>query len=53
MDGWEIFVSSLGPLALAGLTVTLPLAVISFAIGLAIAVGVALMRMLPGSSCCR
>mgnify|MGYP001609262130 CR=1 FL=1 len=45
MDGWEIFVSSLGPLALAGLTVTLPLAVISFAIGLAIAVGVALMRI--------
>ncbi|MGN7977854.1 amino acid ABC transporter permease [Microbacterium sp. 22195] len=45
MDGWELFLSSLGPLALAGATASIPLAVISFAVGLAIAVGIALMRI--------
>ena len=42
---WQLFLSSLGPIALAGLTVTVPLALISFAIGLLIAVGIALMRI--------
>lgn len=45
MSDWELFFSSLGPLALAGVTVTIPLAVVSFAIGLALAVGAALMRI--------
>lgn len=45
MDLWELFLSSVGPIALAGLTGTIPLALISFAIGLLIAVAVALMRV--------
>lgn len=45
MSDWELFLSSLGPLALAGVTVTIPLAIISFILGLAIAVGIALMRI--------
>ncbi|WP_309065477.1 amino acid ABC transporter permease [Microbacterium sp.] len=45
MDGWELFLSSLGPLALAGITASMPLAVISFALGLVIAIGIALMRI--------
>ncbi|WP_193596763.1 amino acid ABC transporter permease [Microbacterium sp. YJN-G] len=45
MDGWELFLSSLAPLALAGATATIPLAVVSFALGLLIAIGVALMRI--------
>ncbi|MEJ1090107.1 amino acid ABC transporter permease [Microbacterium istanbulense] len=45
MSEWELFLSSLGPLALAGVTVTIPLAIISFLVGLAIAVAVALMRI--------
>ena len=45
MSEWELFLSSLGPLALAGVTVTNPLAIISFLVGLAIAVAVALMRI--------
>lgn len=44
MDFWELFVSSLGPLALAAVTATIPLAVSSFAIGLVIALVIALMR---------
>lgn len=42
---WQLFLDSLGPIALAGLTVTVPLALVSFAIGLLIAIGVALMRI--------
>jgi len=45
MDGWELFLSSLGPLALAGATASIPLAIVSFALGLMIAVGIALMRI--------
>lgn len=45
MDFWELFLSSLGPLALAAVTTTIPLAVSSFAIGLVIALVVALMRI--------
>lgn len=45
MDFWELFLSSVGPIALAGLIATIPLALISFAIGLLIALGVALMRI--------
>ncbi len=45
MSEWELFLSSLGPLALAGVTVTIPLAIISFLVGLAIAIAVALMRI--------
>ncbi|ALX65560.1 amino acid ABC transporter permease [Microbacterium sp. XT11] len=45
MDVWQLFVSSLGPIALAGLLGTIPLALISFALGLLIAVVVALMRI--------
>ncbi|UWF77138.1 MULTISPECIES: amino acid ABC transporter permease [Microbacterium] len=45
MDGWELFLGSLGPLALAGITGSIPLAVISFALGLVIAIGIALMRI--------
>lgn len=42
---WELFFSSLGPIALAGVTVTVPLALVSFALGLVLAVGAALMRI--------
>ena len=42
---WQLFLDSLGPIALAGVTVTVPLALISFAVGLVIAVGAALMRI--------
>ncbi|MCC2030292.1 amino acid ABC transporter permease [Microbacterium sp. YMB-B2] len=45
MDLWDVFLSSLGPIALAGLVSTIPLALISFAIGLALALGTALMRI--------
>lgn len=45
MDLWELFLSSIGPIALAGLTGTIPLALISFAFGLVLALGVALMRI--------
>jgi len=45
MDLWQLFVGSLGPIALAGLLGTIPLALISFALGLLIAVVVALMRI--------
>ena len=42
---WQLFLDSLGPIALAGLTVTVPLAFVSFALGLVIAIGMALMRI--------
>lgn len=45
MELWELFLSSIGPIALAGLTGTIPLALISFAFGLILALGTALMRI--------
>ncbi|PKI90325.1 amino acid ABC transporter permease [Actinomycetales bacterium SN12] len=45
MDAWQLFLNSLGPIALAGVTVTVPLALVSFALGLLIAVSIALMRI--------
>jgi cystine transport system permease protein len=42
---WQLFLDSLGPIAWAGLTATVPLALASFALGLLIAVGIALMRI--------
>lgn len=45
MDPWELFLTSVGPIALAGLTGTIPLALSSFALGLLIALGIALMRI--------
>lgn len=45
MDPWELFLTSIGPIALAGLVGTIPLALSSFALGLVIALGVALMRI--------
>ncbi len=45
MEIWDLFLSSVGPIALAGLTGTIPLALISFAVGLVIALGVALLRI--------
>lgn len=45
VDPWQLFLESLGPIALAGLVSTIPLAIISFAIGLVLAIGVALMRI--------
>lgn len=45
MDLWNLFLTSFWPIFLAGLTGTIPLALASFAIGLVIALGVALMRI--------
>ncbi|MFS0732048.1 amino acid ABC transporter permease [Microbacterium sp. 1P10UB] len=42
---WDLLVSSFWPLLLAGLTGTIPLALISFALGLLIALVVALLRI--------
>jgi cystine transport system permease protein len=42
---WDLFLTSFWPITLAGLTGTIPLAVISFVLGLAIALGIALMRI--------
>ena len=45
MDPWQLFLASVGPIALAGLVGTIPLALSSFALGLLIALGIALMRI--------
>lgn len=45
MELWDLVVSSVGPVALAGLAATIPLALMSFALGLVIAIGTALMRI--------
>lgn len=45
MELWELFLSAIGPIALAGVTGTIPLALISFALGLLLALGIALMRI--------
>ncbi|WP_314651460.1 amino acid ABC transporter permease [uncultured Microbacterium sp.] len=42
---WQLFLESLGPIALAGLTATVPLALASFVLGLFLAIVVALMRI--------
>ncbi|WP_282848594.1 amino acid ABC transporter permease [Microbacterium oxydans] len=42
---WQLFLDSLGPIAWAGLTATVPLALASFSLGLIIAIGIALMRI--------
>jgi L-cystine transport system permease protein len=44
-ETWTLLVDSFWPLLLAGLTGTIPLALASFAIGLVIALGIALMRI--------
>ncbi|MGC5583180.1 amino acid ABC transporter permease [Ornithinimicrobium sp. W1665] len=42
---WTLFVDSLWPIVRGGLLGTIPLAVVSFVVGLVLALGVALMRM--------
>jgi cystine transport system permease protein len=42
---WELLLDSLGPIVLGAITGTIPLALISFAIGLVAALGIALMRL--------
>ncbi len=42
---WQLILDSLGPLARAAITMTIPLTIISFAIGLVIALAVALARL--------
>ena len=42
---WDLILSSLGPILLGAITGTIPLALITFAIGLVAAVGIALMRL--------
>src|SRR5690349_12325999 len=46
-ETWTLLVDSFWPLLLAGLTGTIPLALASFAIGLVIALAIALMRLSP------
>ncbi|MGW9630617.1 amino acid ABC transporter permease [Agromyces sp. NPDC055520] len=45
MSGWQLFLDSFWPIVLGGLTGTIPLALASFAIGLVLALGTALMRL--------
>src|SRR5690606_9557094 len=45
MDLGELVLSSIGPIAWAGVRVTIPLAIVSFALGLVLALGAALMRI--------
>ncbi|MBQ1444809.1 MAG: amino acid ABC transporter permease [Renibacterium sp.] len=42
---WDLVLSSLGPLLLGAVTATIPLAIASFAIGLVLALAVALLRL--------
>jgi cystine transport system permease protein len=44
---WQLVLSSLGPLAKAAITKTIPLTVISFVIGIIIALAIALARLSP------
>ena len=46
-DTWTLIVDSFWPLLWAGLTATIPLTVLSFALGLVLALGVALLRLSP------
>ncbi len=42
---WDLFLSSLGPIVLGAVTGTIPLALVSFAVGLCLALVLALMRL--------
>ena len=42
---WQLFLSSFWPIAAGGIVGTIPLALVSFAVGLVIALGVALLRL--------
>lgn len=42
---WDLFLSSLGPIVLGAVTGTIPLALVSFVVGLALALVLALMRL--------
>jgi L-cystine transport system permease protein len=44
-ETWQLVIDSFLPLLVAGLTGTIPLALVSFALGLVLALGVALMRL--------
>ncbi|MEJ3405534.1 amino acid ABC transporter permease [Rathayibacter sp. YIM 133350] len=44
-DGLQLFLNSFWPIVWGGITGTIPLAVLSFVLGLAIALGIALMRI--------
>jgi L-cystine transport system permease protein len=44
-DGWQLFLDSLWPIVRGGLLGTIPLALLSFALGLVLALGVALLRL--------
>ncbi|GAA1723003.1 amino acid ABC transporter permease [Microbacterium paludicola] len=44
---WQLIVDSFWPLLRGGLTATIPLALASFALGMAIAIGIALLRLSP------
>lgn len=44
-SSWDLFLSSLGPIVGGAIAGTIPLALISFAIGLVLALGLALMRL--------
>jgi len=45
MEAWQLFLDSLGPIALGALLGTIPLTLASFTLGLVIAIGIALMRI--------
>jgi His/Glu/Gln/Arg/opine family amino acid ABC transporter permease subunit len=45
LTGWQLIVKNLWPMAKAAVTVTIPLTIISFVVGLVIALGVALARL--------
>lgn len=45
MDAWQLFLSALGPIAVGGVLGTIPLALVSFVLGLIIAIVIALMRI--------
>jgi His/Glu/Gln/Arg/opine family amino acid ABC transporter permease subunit len=45
LTGWRLIVKNLWPMAKAAVTVTIPLTIISFIVGLVIALGVALARL--------
>ncbi|QCR19372.1 amino acid ABC transporter permease [Agrococcus sp. SGAir0287] len=42
---WDLVLSAIGPIAVGGLTATIPLTLASFSIGLVLAIGLALMRI--------
>jgi cystine transport system permease protein len=44
-SAWDLFLDALGPIVLGAVRGTIPLTVISFAIGLVLALGLALMRL--------